>query len=113
MPAGGHSQVTAFCNITIITRSNPRPDEHQPWQSGPPCAYPAGGQAQLYQVRPRPQRATRDSRVNTLHELLGAYGQPLPATPLAPGHDQALFNPLHLSAARGVQWVSNTLPTGG
>ena len=101
--------MTALCTIAIITRSTPRPDEHQPWQSGPPCAYPAGGQAQLYQVRPRPQRATRDTRVNTLHGLLGAYGQPLPATPLAPGHDQALFNPLH-RAANLVQGVVLTIP---
>jgi hypothetical protein len=75
-----------------------RPDEHQPWQSGPPCAYPVGGQAQLYQLGRRPERATRDTRLNTLHGLLGAYDQPLPATRMAPGHDQALFNPLYRAA---------------
>ena len=85
-----------------------RPDEHQPWQSVP-CAYPAGGQAQLYRVRPRPQHATRNTRANTLGTRLAGYGQPLPSTSLAPGHDQDMFAPL-LRAANLVQGQELTIP---
>jgi hypothetical protein len=68
-------------------------------------AYPAGGPAQLYRVQPRPAHLTRDTRTNTWHSFLANYGQPGAATPLAPGHDQALFNPVHA--------VGNLQPGGG
>ena len=52
-------------------------------------------QQQLYTVPPQPQRAFKDSRVNTMGSLCDGYGQPGPATPLAPGHDQQLFDPMY------------------
>lgn len=41
----------------------------------------------------RPQRSTKNSRINTLGSLYVGNGQPNPSTLLAPGHDQGLFNP--------------------
>jgi len=46
----------------------------------------------LYQVPPRPCRATKDSRWNTTNSFIDGYNLPAPTTPLAPGHDQALFD---------------------
>ena len=60
-----------------------------------------------------PQRAFPDTRVNTLGSLLEGYGQPLPATPLAPGHDQDLFDPQHRAAnLTGSAVVVNTTRNG-
>ena len=56
-------------------------------------------QEQLHTVQPPPQRATKDSRVNTLGSLYAGYGQPGPAAPLVPGHDQELFDPQYSVAS--------------
>ena len=63
--------------------------------SGPQTVYPPEGQSQLYRVRPQPQAATRNTRVNTLGSRLAGYGNTPTTIPLAPGHDQALFNPMY------------------
>ena len=47
----------------------------------------------LYRAPPQPRRATKETRRNTRDSLLEGYNQPAPSTPLAPGHDQALFDP--------------------
>ena len=63
-------------------------------------------QPQLYTVQPRPQRATKDSRRNTLGSLYAGYGEAGPDLPLAPGHDQGLFDPQYsLASLRQGGWV--------
>ena len=63
-------------------------------------------QQQLYTVPPRQPRATKDSRVNTMGSLWDSYGQADPAVPLAPGHDQQLFDPQYsLASIRQGGWV--------
>ena len=99
---------TCTCMTDIIHR----PDNHQPQESGGHPA-PHGARPSLYQVQAAPQRAFPDTRVNTLGSLLEGYGQPLPATPLAPGHDQDLFDPQHRAAnLTGSAVVVNTTRNG-
>ena len=63
-------------------------------------------QQQLHVVPARPQRSTQDSRLNTMTSLCASYGQPDPATPLAPGHDQQLFDPqFSVASLRQGGWV--------
>jgi hypothetical protein len=86
---------SVFQSINPSVRS---PDAHQPLHSGPPTAYPPGGQAALWRLPARPPHATKETRQNILGTLLVNHGQRLPAIPLAPGHDQRLFQPQHRTA---------------
>ena len=90
--AGHHTVITQLA-LSEYYSSPPRPDRHQPIHSGPASDYSPGGQQKLYWVPPQPLRATRDTRRNTMGSLLEGYNQPLPTTPLSPGHDQDLFDP--------------------
>jgi hypothetical protein len=73
----------------------PSPDEHQPLHGGPASFLPPGTtQLQLWRMPNRPARATKQTRATTL-SLLQGLGQPWVAGALAPGHDQADFDPQH------------------
>jgi hypothetical protein len=50
-------------------------------------------QQQLWRMPNRPARATKQTRTNTLGSLEQDLGQPWVAGALAPGHDQAEFDP--------------------
>ena len=83
-----------FLNFFILIASFLSPDTHQPQNSGPPSTYQLGLTIEEhYRMPSRPQRSTKNSRINTLGSLYAGNGQPNPSTPLAPGHDQGLFNP--------------------
>ena len=70
-----------------------RPDAHQPLKSGPPTAYPSEDQDILYRVPPRPERATKDTRANTVGGLLAGFTHTSGSESLPAGHDQDLFDP--------------------
>ena len=70
-----------------------RPDAHQPLKSGPPTAYPSENQDILYRVPPRPERARKDTRANSVGGLLAGFTQTSGSEYLPPGHDEDLFDP--------------------
>jgi hypothetical protein len=72
----------------------PSPDAHQPLHCGPASFLPPGTtQQQLWTMPNRPAPSTKPTRHNTVGSLMQTLGQPWVPGTLAPGHDQAEFDP--------------------